>query len=1307
MGDSIVPDVASFRPTADDSSDKGRRRSACLALVTAMFLPVVLLGEDEGAPELRRRRVTVPWDLTAQLVVTGRPATGDAASLQFDVTAVGEGCELRLDGRRVCLLEVHAGVTTEVTSADLRLRPGEHRVLVKRRVHGVRVLVNRRQVLEYPRGAPAAATRVGSREAGRGVELRDVRVQPVGPVEFRDDFARLPGEAGPWRIQQGQWDIASQSLPGFSSNPFCLRGSGRPALALCGQWFWEDYRISAAVCLSEAADGAGLVVYVDRSGHYVILRGTRRRLTLSLVGPGQETVLAEHNGGLQEGQWHELALATRRNRVAAFVDTTPLFAVSVEGLEHGQAGLWAESSAGVLFDDVRAESCPVPAAIAFAARPPEIGGAFAADSHMAVWATVAGVVGGRPAIDDTLHQAPVGWRVAGGDWSLQSRWQCQPRWTWFGGQGRRLVAVWHKAQFEGDVGATAFAAFRMGSPFDPNYRHVGDLCVTVCGDGHDLASGYTFAFAADRNRVSRLYRLGEVVAETREGLLPDNRNSFPYREVHLPWMAVGLRRDGRQLTAEVDGKVLLTYEDADPLPGRHVALWSWDNDILLARARIEASAIAAPLPPAPGPADSARGVLRIDPGAALTRPGVPVPELSGLDLARLPRLRFRYRTAGPALCNLYLDVADRTHFVAFTAGHIRHDDIPLVARIAPSPSTDGRWHEVEVDLSALVAAYPEAASLPIRQAWFGLESDDPYRLCGFGGAAGRTAIDIAGVRLGRSGQPGTARRSPAAGATTGPEAGFRETFETGLGRVRAARDGAGPLLTLDPWDCAAGRRSLRIRNPFLGGACDVILADEPFSPARFPRLAFDYRVPDSLRVDLVLRVGPHWRTVKFTDADETWPVVGAISGVQADGLWHRAAVDVAELLHAAGLDGLPVTEVHLVSGGYPGNEEGVVFHLDNLELLPAGTAASGPADTRPPVVRSVTPAAGASAEGTGVSVTFADEGSGIDWASVRLTVTGRAFHVGHASVRYDPSGGVLSWDPARVGTGGLVLGPDREVACSVGVSDLAGNALAVPYRWRWTAGRAQDKTPPEAPTLSYVPGKAFCRQTFETTDAPWGDWGGFDVRRTSEVAATGRWALRLQRSGHVRGCQALWDVRQLPMAAYPMLAFNLWLPARQDDPARSYSFDLAKLCFDGHVDGARSVAALDDIAPGSWQFVQVDLRVTRAPGDGEPFGILLRHSRDDSKPAGVQVFLDNVTAYSPEDRNPGFEWSVPFDASGIAGYSWVWNQEPGTVPQPAVRTADTSVRFTGVPAGAWVFHVRAVDGAGNWGRAAHLAIRTE
>lgn len=55
-------------------------------------------------------------------------------------------------------------------------------------------------------------------------------------------------------------------------------------------------------------------------------------------------------------------------------------------------------------------------------------------------------------------------------------------------------------------------------------------------------------------------------------------------------------------------------------------------------------------------------------------------------------------------------------------------------------------------------------------------------------------------------------------------------------------------------------------------------------------------------------------------------------------------------------------------------------------------------------------------------------------------------------------------------------------------------------------------------------------------------------------------------------------------------------------------------------------------------------------------------------------------------------------ASGLGGYSLLWDRRPGTLPPETVNAGADAVNSTSPPLadGDWYFHIRAVDGAGNW-----------
>lgn len=68
-------------------------------------------------------------------------------------------------------------------------------------------------------------------------------------------------------------------------------------------------------------------------------------------------------------------------------------------------------------------------------------------------------------------------------------------------------------------------------------------------------------------------------------------------------------------------------------------------------------------------------------------------------------------------------------------------------------------------------------------------------------------------------------------------------------------------------------------------------------------------------------------------------------------------------------------------------------------------------------------------------------------------------------------------------------------------------------------------------------------------------------------------------------------------------------------------------------------------------------------------------------------------------------WSEPADPeSGIAGYSYTWSELPDTTPEPVLLATSETLGMVSaaLPPGAWWFHLRAVDGAGNWSVTAHL-----
>lgn len=107
--------------------------------------------------------------------------------------------------------------------------------------------------------------------------------------------------------------------------------------------------------------------------------------------------------------------------------------------------------------------------------------------------------------------------------------------------------------------------------------------------------------------------------------------------------------------------------------------------------------------------------------------------------------------------------------------------------------------------------------------------------------------------------------------------------------------------------------------------------------------------------------------------------------------------------------------------------------------------------------------------------------------------------------------------------------------------------------------------------------------------------------------------------------------------------------------------------------------------------------------DGTAFGI---HLMPPSAPI----------ASSPTDPKPGatyatsvasFAWSMPSDPTGVAGFSYRLDTNPRGAAPPRIRTRAQQALIAGLVTGSYFFHVRAVDGVGNWGPSTTFPIHVD
>ncbi|MDA1141007.1 MAG: HEAT repeat domain-containing protein [Planctomycetota bacterium] len=188
----------------------------------------------------------------------------------------------------------------------------------------------------------------------------------------------------------------------------------------------------------------------------------------------------------------------------------------------------------------------------------------------------------------TFKTATVDWIAANGDWQVTNRWTCDPRWSFFSGVSDNLAVLWNKRPLRGN----AVVEFAAGPKMNPNLggsdytRYAHDINVTLCADGKDLTTGYSLIYGGWKNSHSRILRNNRIVAET--------NNVIPTSGLHRRWLYFRAEKKGDEISLTVEGEKILSFIDPAPLPGNRVALWTYDNGVMVARVRMAADEIGRP-----------------------------------------------------------------------------------------------------------------------------------------------------------------------------------------------------------------------------------------------------------------------------------------------------------------------------------------------------------------------------------------------------------------------------------------------------------------------------------------------------------------------------------------------------------------------------------------------------------------------------------------------------------------------------------------------------------------------------------------
>lgn len=854
--------------------------------------------------------------------------------------------------------------------------------------------------------------------------------------------------------------------------------------------------------------------------------------------------------------------------------------------------------------------------------------------------------------DYTFSTAPTDWTMELGDWRVRSRWSCTPSWNFMGGEGPMAVAIWNRREFLGDVTVEAYMSYKMNVMGEGGYRNGTDFNVTLCGDGRNLFSGYVFIIGGWGNSWTRIMKGNKVLAETNS---PDHKpvtlldGSPGSWEWHRRWWEVRAVKRGEDLYLFFDNALVLQAHDPEPLPGGRVALWTYDNGIMIPRVKIYfekerpagergeppylPATMGSQQPSSPALVFSSQthpsircsfdhdlgGWERRDGqyGALLSLDDL-TPNGSGkcllltneysggtfgatavkgpFDAVRMNRLRFAYWVPEDAKVNLQLTAADTRYEIIFTAPEFPSDRARRLGHI-PGVCADSRWHQADIDLLACLRRfYPDAPSIEVKDLWFGLDTSRNYVLAGCGANPALAQYRIDEFEIWGAGVP--------------------------EGEVR---------VTLADAESEAGRNVARY---------EYVLADKPEVQ---PKGALD----------------------------------SANGNVTFSGL-------------ANGLHYLNVRAV--------GNDNTV------------GPTYSYPiaVDTSPPEVVSLSPPPDSATDGEEFNVWLTDDCVGVNPASVSFLLNDAPLGSGRAGFSYDPISGLAQLIPGKAG---LNFAPDKPIRLTLATAaDWRGNSLAEPLTWEFTYERALDNHPPAAPVVA-LPQEPLCADDFEEDLGVWQPYSASipaALTLDESTAASGRRSLRVYNPASGGAMGAVPYPRPFDAGVYRLISFDYKLrpEVRVDLYAvvngTGYSVKLSNNDSPNYI-GSFSDVQLDD----QWHHAEVNLyELLRAADPTAPGYIVTTLAFMDAGNYGNiqhQYYnIDNFTIRPIMALTDGAELPVSVgDPSGIGGVSYCVDTSPVTEPTTAIRSPLPLISLSPIPGSDFWLHTKAIDGAGNWGATAH------
>jgi Tetratricopeptide repeat len=858
--------------------------------------------------------------------------------------------------------------------------------------------------------------------------------------------------------------------------------------------------------------------------------------------------------------------------------------------------------------------------------------------------------------DYTFSSAPTDWATGAGNVKMTNRWNCGPEWSWLGAYDPEgLAAAWTKRQFSGDITVEMYSAMKMGVGEVRRYRNPSDMNLALYGDGANCDSGYNFMFGAGQNEYSCIMKGDKVLAKTEDpiALFPFFEDAYPkdMYAFHRKWWGLKARLHGTQLEFYKDGKLILEAEDPNPIRGGRVGFWTVHNGVVVSRLKIYFTHEQVPPDPLPSDALLAQPPVTSVAQRAITVDSTTHPAAYDDFEVDTGMWKTRPEWLGVRLSLVSPGADGSGHALAIT--NVQSGGMFGAARMSTRP-VDARMNG---RLAFDYKVDPDAR-LNLEVVVNGGIYEIPFTAPGAIGPQAQILTEVPGVKADGRWHHAEVdlaayldRIYPPTEALKIEDVYFANTHDQGYIHAGFGGNHAGATLLID--------------NFYLGGAGGK-------------------------------EVSVSWR------AASNVPVKGVAWSVDANRSATPAGTVTAEPTLTTTLQRSGTYYAHLrpqLADGSWGPTETRAIHVD----------------VDPPKIAGRSPDADTTSGSPVVTVRLADEGAGLDPASVRLAVQGKEYTLDPQELvlRYEPKDELLTFDPSRAG---LTLTEGQEVVAEVSAADRLGHAIA-PSRWQWKYAAAKDKTPPTTPDVS-CSDPYLCRDDFENDTDQWLTHGGADgaiVCRDPSTAASGKYSLRVY--NYRQGGRFAAFVRRDAFDAgkYRLLSFDYNATGRLRTDFALYVNDRWQSIRFADVDNP--YPRIGDIPnpqiDGKWHHAEVNLYDLLRTAQPSAASYAVRYLLVGDwgymgQPKGRTYYVDNfeIAPVVSGSNGIGFSWKS-YDTSGLAGASTALDHSPATDPGTKKTVAGETVTLKPTIDGTCWFHVRTVDRAGNWSAPGHLRVMVD